>query len=155
LKGVRANRRRRHLTGDDDEGRRVHVRVANRRDDVGGPGTARDHGDAGLTGSQRVALGHVTGPLLVTYEDVANGGVQDRVVHGQNGPTGQAEDRVDALLLEALDECLHSGELHDAPSLLNKQKASLIWEASGVRVRVTTGAERLLLPESRYAWPRL
>ncbi len=47
--------------------------------------------------AQGVALGHVAGALLVAHEDVADRGVEDRVVHRQDRAAGQAEDRVDAL----------------------------------------------------------
>ena len=139
----------RDLTSDHDEWRGVHVRVADRRHDVRRPRTAGDHRDARLAGREGVALGHVAGALLVTHEDVADRGVEDRVVDGENRATGQPEDGVDPFAFQALDQCLRSCELHNAPLSPISKKASLFWEASGVRGRVTTGARRLLLPESR------
>ena len=76
------------------------------------PGTARHHRDPGPPGDVRVALGCVPGALLVSNEDVADRGIDQRVVDGQDRPSGQAEDDLDALGLERLDECLRSGELH-------------------------------------------
>jgi hypothetical protein len=108
LEGVGADGDRRDLAGDDDERRRVHVGVADRRDDVGGARSARDHGDTGAAGRECVALGHVPGSLLVAHEDVADTRVDQRVVDGQNGAAGQAEDGVDPLLFEALYEGLRS-----------------------------------------------
>ena len=88
----------------------------------------------GLAGRQGVALGHVTRALLVAHEDMADGRVDDGVVDGQDGAAGQAEDGVDPLAFEALDECLRSGELHAAPLSPISKKASLVWEASGMYV---------------------
>ena len=56
--------------------------------------------------AMRVALGHVAGALLVADQDVADRRVDDRVVDGQDGAAGQAEDHLDAFHLEALDEAL-------------------------------------------------
>ena len=102
-----------------DERDRVHVGVGERRDDVRRAGTARHHRHAGPPGHLRVALGHVPGALLVAHEDVADRRVEDRVVDRQDRPAGQAEDDLDALVLEALYECLCSGQSHRcAPRLL-------------------------------------
>jgi len=51
-----------------------------------------------------VALGHVAGTLFVAHEDVADRAVDDRVVHGQDRPTREAEHGVDALELQGPDE---------------------------------------------------
>ena len=76
----------------------------------------RHHGHPRATGDVGVALGHVTGALLVAHQDVADGRVQDRVVGGQDAPAGEAEHDVDSLHLQALDESLGTGEFHGAPS---------------------------------------
>jgi len=44
------------------------------------------------------------------------------VVDRENGAAGQPEDRVDALLFEAPNQCLRSCELHNVPLFLDKQK---------------------------------
>ena len=115
LERVGADGGRGHLAGDDDHRDRVHVGVAQRRDDVGGGRAAGHHGDAGLAGGVGVALGHVAGALLVAHEDVADRRVDDRVVHREDGPAGQAEDDLDPFHLEGLDEGLASVELHGVP----------------------------------------
>ena len=112
LEGIGADGRRCHLARHDHQRSRVHVGVGQWRHDVGGPGPARDHGHAGPAGHHGVPLGHVPGALLVADQDVADGRVDDRVVHRQDGAAGQAEHDVDALHLEALDEGLCSCELH-------------------------------------------
>jgi hypothetical protein len=58
----------------------------------------------GTAGGVGVALGHVAGALLVAHEDVADRRVDDRVVHREDRAAGQAEDHLDALHLEALDQ---------------------------------------------------
>ena len=113
LEGVGADCGARHLAGDADHGDRVHVRVAQGRDDVGGRRATRHHGDAGPAGRVGVALGHVPRALLVAHEDVADRRVDDGVVHGQDGAAGQAEHHLHTFHLEALDQGLGAGELHE------------------------------------------
>ena len=112
LEGVGADGAGRHLARHHDQRGRVHVGVGERRHDVGGARAAGHHGDAGSPRGHGVALGHVAGALLVAHEDVADGGVDDRVVDGQDGAAGQAEHDVDPLHLEALDEGLRPCHLH-------------------------------------------
>ena len=50
--------------------------------------------------------------LFVVDQDVADRRVEDRVVDGQDGPAGEAEHDLHVLHLEALDQCLCSGEFH-------------------------------------------
>src|ERR1700677_344535 len=149
LKRVRANGGRRNLASYNDERRRVHVRVANGRDDVGRTGAARDHGDTGLTRGEGVALGHVTGALFVTHENVPDRGVQDGVVYGKNRATGQAEDGIHALLFEALDECLRSCELHNAPLYLDNEKGLPF--LGGLRCTSTRDYRRLAPTSTRIS----
>ena len=51
-----------------------------------------------------VALGGVAGGRLVTHQDMADRAVVEGVVDRQAGPTGDAEDRVDAGALERADQ---------------------------------------------------
>ena len=112
LEGVGADRRRRHLPGDADEGDRVHVGIAQRRDDVRRARAARDDRHARPARDVRVTLCHVARPLLVAHEDVADRRVDDGVVYGQDASTGEAEHDLDALGLKAFHEGLCSGQLH-------------------------------------------
>ena len=93
-------------------GSRVHEGVGQGGHDVGGARAAGHHGHPGAAGGVGVALRHVAGALLVAHQDVADGRVDDRVVHRQDGAAGQAEDRFDALHLQALDEGLTTIEFH-------------------------------------------
>ncbi len=112
LEGVGPDRGGGHLAGHHHQGDRVHIGVGQRRDDVGRPGTAGDHGHAGSTGHLGVALGHVAGPLLMAHEDVTDRRVEDGVVDRQDGAAGEAEHDLDPLHLQALDQGLCSCEFH-------------------------------------------
>jgi hypothetical protein len=62
------------------------------------------------------------------HEDVADGGFEQWVVGREDAAPGQAEYDLDAFHLEALDEGLGSGELHDR---LLKLKRPPGWEVVG------------------------
>src|SRR6478609_1786106 len=47
--------------------------------------------EAGTTGRVRVPARHVARALLVPYEDVANRGIDERVVNGEDRASGEAE----------------------------------------------------------------
>ena len=79
-------------------------------DEVGGAGAGGGHADADLAGGARVAVGHVRGALLVAHEDVADGELAQRVVDGQDGAAGIAEDGGDALADECGPDDLGAGE---------------------------------------------
>jgi len=100
------------LTGDGDDGDRVHVRIGDRRDQVGRTRTARSHAHADLAAGRRVALRRVSRALLVAHEDVPHlGGVQQRIVCRQDCTTGDPEDGVDAQRLQRHDQSLRAGDL--------------------------------------------
>ena len=122
LEGVGADRARGDLTGDDDQGRGVHVGVADGGHDVGRAGARGDHSHAGTAGGEGVALRHVAGALLVADEYVTDARVDQRVVDREDGATGQAEDNFDTFHLQALDEGLRASQLHNFPLLFNTQK---------------------------------
>ena len=131
LEGVGPDHRVGHLAGDDHQRDAVHVGVAERRDDVGRRRAAGDHGHAGAAGHVRVPLGHVAGALLVAHEDVADRRVDQRVVDGEDRTAGEAEHDLGVLHLEALDQCLGSGELHG--------RAAFSWNGSRRGVREGCG----------------
>ncbi len=84
LKCVGTDRRGGHLAGDAHHRDRIHVGVAQRRDHVGCRRTAGDHGDSRPTGDVGVPLGHVAGTLLVAHQDVADRGIEQRIVRRQD-----------------------------------------------------------------------
>ncbi len=101
LKGVSPDQMRPHLTGDADEGSRVHPRVCDRRDEIGRAGPRRRDRDADAPGRARVTLRHVTCALLVACEDVADGRATcEGVVGRQDRSARDSEDDLDAFGLE-------------------------------------------------------
>ena len=63
----------------------------------------------GLPVARRVAVRHVGSTLLVAHHDQLDVRVDESVEHGHGGPTGEAEDVLDPLPLETLDELLGAG----------------------------------------------
>ena len=98
-----------HLAGDRDHRHRVHVRVGDRRDQVGRARAGGGHADADLAGGLRVAGGGVPGALLVADQDVAHLRVEERVVRRQDRAAGDAEHDLDPERLERPDERLRPG----------------------------------------------
>ena len=100
------------LPGDRDHRNRIHVGVGQRRDQVGRTRTRGRHADADPAGGVRVAAGGVAAALLVTHQHVAQLlRIEQWVVHRKHRPARDAEDDVDAELLERADNRLRSGEL--------------------------------------------
>ena len=77
------------------------MRVGDRRHQVGRAGARGRERDADLARGLRVALGGVSGALLVARLDVLEVGVVDRVVRGQVGAAGDPEDVLDPSALSA------------------------------------------------------
>ena len=107
LEGIGANRFDAHLTGDRHKRYRIHVGIGNGSNQVCGSGTRGDHTHARFTGDHGIPLSSMPGTLLMAHEHMANllAGEQ-RVVEGQNGPTGHAEYVGDADLLQRSYKCL-------------------------------------------------
>ena len=102
LEAVRADQVGADLAGDEDGGDRVHHRVGDRRDEVRRARARGGDCDAHASRGLRVALRHVAGALLVTGLDVRELRVVDRVVEGQVGAAGDAEDVFDPLVGQCL-----------------------------------------------------
>ena len=112
LERVVADQMGRHLAGDADDGNRVHQRVGEPRDRVGGARPRGDQHAADLAGGARIALGRVHGALLVPHQDVADLLlVKQRVVDRQHGAARVAEDMLDPLVGERLDHHFGAGHL--------------------------------------------
>ena len=110
LERIGADRRAGHLAGDRHHGHGVHVRIGDRRDEVGRARTAGRHADADSAGGGGVSLGGMASGLLVAHEDVADlGGVHEGVVGGQDRTTGDAEGDIDAGVLHGPDQALGPG----------------------------------------------
>ena len=110
LKGVGAEHFAGDLAGDADDGNGVEHGGGDAGDEIGGAGAAGGDADADLARGARVAVGHVRGALLVAHEDVVDGKLAQRVVGGQDGAAGIAEDVGDALADQRGPEDLSAGE---------------------------------------------
>ena len=98
------------------------------------PGTRGGHHDADLAGGVGVAAGGVARALLVADQDVAQLlGVEQRVVDRQHRAAGDAEDDLDAELLQRAHHRLRAGELVGGDAL-GRRRARL------GRVRVCAAA---------------
>ena len=88
LEAVGADQVGADLAGDEDRRDRVHHRVGDRRDQVGGAGAARGERDADAAGRLGVALGRVARALLVAAQDVPDARVVEGVVGRKEAPPG-------------------------------------------------------------------
>ena len=72
LKGIRAHQTLRHVAGDKDDRRGIHVRRRNRRHQIGRAGAAGGDAHARLAAGARVAVRRMTGVLLVGGQYMPN-----------------------------------------------------------------------------------
>ena len=139
LEPVGADQVRGDLAGDRDHGHGVHVGVRERGDQVGGAWPAGGHAHAGTPGGLRVAGGGVPGALLVADQDVADLlGVEQRVVGGEHGTAGNAEDDVDADPLKGEHEGLRPGDPDRGRARVVRPRRGLLCVA-GLASRLAAG----------------
>ena len=92
------------LAGEGDERRAVQEGVADRGDEVHGPGAQRAQADAGAPGEAPVHVGHVGPALLVSNRDEGDRGARQRLVEVEGLLAGDPEDVLDPFGLQAFDE---------------------------------------------------
>ena len=90
--------RRGILHGDVDAGRRI-----------GGARTARDEANAGPAGKLALAIGHHRRSAFLAADDGADRRIVQRIEHRQIGFSGHAEDTLDAVCFERVDDQLSAG----------------------------------------------
>ena len=113
LEGVVADQVSRHLPGDAHDGNRIHQRVGQPGDGVGGAGAGGDEHDAHLAGRARITFGGVDRALLMADEDVLDAILLEQlVVDRKHGTPRITEDVLDALIGESLKHDL--GACHRA-----------------------------------------
>ena len=110
LKRVGAEHLAGDIAGDADDGNGVEHGGGDAGDEIGGAGAAGGDGHADLARGARVAVGHVRRALLVAHEHVMDGELAQRVVGGQDGAAGIAEDVRDALAHQRGPEDFSAGE---------------------------------------------
>jgi len=107
LEGVRADHGSGYLTRNHHHGDGVHVGGGDSGHRIGGTGTGGDEADPALAGCAGVTVRGVSGTLLVTDEDVLDPLLlEEGVVDVQHGPARVAEDELDALVDQGLDDDL-------------------------------------------------
>src|SRR6202022_3954677 len=112
LEGVIADQVRGHLSGEGDDGDRVHEGVLERRHQIGRRGSRGDQAPPPLAGGARVALGRVPGGRFLAYQDVTETlEVVQGVVDRQYRPPGQTEHDVHAFTLQRLQRDPRSRKL--------------------------------------------
>ena len=84
------------LSGDGDEGNAVEHGCRYPRDQICCARPGGGHAYSDLSGGAGVAVRHVGRALLVAHEDVVDGELAQRVVDGEDGSAGVAEDGSDA-----------------------------------------------------------
>ena len=111
LEGVRAEDFGGDLAGDRHNRNAIEHGGGEAGDEVCGAGAGGGHTDADAPGCAGVAVCHVGGSLLVTDEDVVDGGeFAEGVVDGEDGAAGIAEDGGGAFAGEGGPEDFGSGK---------------------------------------------
>ena len=104
-----------------------HERVGEPGDGVGRARAGGDQQDADLAGRARITFGGVGRALLVAHEDVAELVLmEDGVVDRQHRAARIAEDHLDALVLQRLDDHFRAGHVlghnrNSPPFLVNRK----------------------------------
>ncbi len=105
LEGVEADRRRRHLAGDDHHRDRVHVGGGDPGHGIGDARAGRDQGDADLAGRPGIAVGRMHRRLLVPDQHVLDRLLLvERVVDVEDRAAGVAPEVLDVFCLQAADQ---------------------------------------------------
>ena len=105
LECVEADRRRRHLPGDDHHRDRVHVRGRDPGHRIRHAGARRNERHADVAGRARIAVGRVNGCLLMAYQHVFDAVLLvQRVVDVEDRAAGVAPEVLDAFGLKTADE---------------------------------------------------
>ncbi len=127
LEGVGADHRGADLAGDGHHRHRVHVRVGQRRHQVGRARPRGRHADADAPGRRGVPLRGVPGTLLVADQDVPDPrGVHQGVVRREDRAAGDAEDVGHAGRLQGRHEALRSRDRSAALSALLRHGSSSV-----------------------------
>ena len=131
LEGVRADGVHADLAGDDDHRNGIHVRVGDRGDHVRRARTGSDDAHAHLSGGQRVAFCRMSGGLLVTHQHEAELRiVLDGIVDGQNRTARNAEDVLDAQILQRTNQRFGAGHLFAVDNGLLFSGSGCLWHAA-------------------------
>ena len=110
LEGVGAHQRRADLAGDRDHRHAVEEGVGDAGDEVGRARPGGREADAGLAGDPAIGVGGERRGLLVADQDVVQARTGQRVVDRHDRAARIAEDVLDALALQRLDDQPRAGD---------------------------------------------
>jgi hypothetical protein len=110
LKCVAADQLRGHLAGERDHRYRIHERVDQAGDQIGGARTGCGAAHADPAGCPGISLGGKNGVLLVPHQDVPDMVIVDGVIKRQRDTAGVAENAIHLFVHKALEE--HSCSAH-------------------------------------------
>ena len=113
LKGIGADQLAAYLTGDANDGRRIHHGGGDAGDHVGGARARSRDRHPDLAAGARIAIRHVGGALLMAHQDVMDVAVLQGVVGRQNRAARIAEDVLYSLALQAFPKNLRSRFCHE------------------------------------------
>ena len=112
LESIRADEMGRHLSGEADERNGVHQGVREAGDGIGRAGARGHQQHADLAGRAGIALGRMGRALLVAHQHVLHEVLlEDGVIDRKDRTAGIAENRLDALVLQGLDDHFRTGHL--------------------------------------------
>mmetsp|Transcript_83691 Transcript_83691/g.222091 ORF Transcript_83691/g.222091 Transcript_83691/m.222091 type:complete len:332 (+) Transcript_83691:941-1936(+) len=111
LEGVRTHGAGRHLPGEDDHGNSVCQGVLQGSHEVGDPRAARHDGHATSACRLRVGGGRVAAALLVRRRDPLDALPMEGVDERQHGTATVAEDGINAMLLDHVEDHLATRHL--------------------------------------------
>ncbi len=112
LEGVGTDQRSRNLARDADQRNAVHQGVLQRRHRIGGPRPGGHQHDPDLAGRAGIALGRVAGSLFVAHQNMLDLLLlEDLVIDRQYGPARIAENMLDAVILQRLEDDLGARHL--------------------------------------------
>ena len=114
LEGIGTEGTDRHLTSNDDNGRRVKHGISNTCQRIGDTRATGDKGDTHLARHAGIALSGMGSSLFVAHQDMVETFlfsarvVEERVIDGHDRPSGVAEDGLHALCLQGAHQRLRS-----------------------------------------------
>ncbi len=112
LKGIVSNQGGGNLTGEDDDGDRVHVGRCNPCHCVGGARSGGDHHHSHLPGGTGIAVCRMDSRLFMADKNLAERGAGQFVEERKDSSSRVVEEGVHSFLLQTFNDNLGTGLLH-------------------------------------------
>jgi hypothetical protein len=113
LKSIVSNEKGRDLTGKDEDGDGIHIGSGNSGDRIRGPWPGGHHGHPYFPCSPCISVCGMDSSLLMTNQYLPEGGIDKLIKKGKNGTPRIIEEGIDSFLLQAFNNDLRTGFLHD------------------------------------------